>query len=236
MIEKIVTGIVLDKFPFEDEHLVKVLIESGKVLTLRAKGLNSLTSKNRVSLNIFNICEIEYFTSGVGNGGRLKRSNILKEFLNDDEHSFNVLGLMQRLLDVSKTYNGATYFAIRKILESLESNQYKFQDILALIIIILRQEGYKPVVDGCAKCGSNKNINGFSLYENGLVCDNHEESKKYEMNPNLLRKLIEINSINNPILCDDLFFDPDEVLILKSMYKMFLENQLGANLYLINKI
>jgi|GEM_PF-3492909 len=236
MIEKIVVGIILDKFPFEDEHLIKVLIEEGKILTLKAKGLDSLTSKNRVSLNLFNICEIEYFTSGFGNGGRIKRSTIIKEFLKDDELSFNVLLLVRNILDISKAYKNINFFAVKHILKNVDNNQYKFQDLLALMIIILKQEGYKPIVDRCSKCGTIKNINGFSLYENGLICDKHSISKKYEMKPSLLKKLIEINSAVNPMLCNDLFLNPTEISILKSMYKMFLENQLGANLYLINKI
>ena len=146
------------------------------------------------------------------------------------------LGLARNILEISKSNNILNYLAVIKILENIENNNYKFQDILALMIIILRQEGYKPEVGCCCKCGKMKNINGFSLYENGLICDNHSISQKYEMAPNLLRKIIEINSIENPIMCRDLFFEPNEIILLKSMYKLFFENQLGANLYLMNKI
>ncbi len=236
MIEKIITGIVIDKFSFEDEHIVEILSEGGNLISLKAKGLNNLSSKNNASLNPFNICEIEYFTSSSGMSGRLKTARVLKEFIKDTELSLNVMMVMKNIILGTKRNTNITFNTIKSILLSLENNNYSFQKVLSLMIITLRNEGYKLVVDACVKCGSNQNIKGFSIYEGGLICDKHEEGQKYFANPSLLKKIIEINIIINPIECNDLNFHPNEISMLKSMYKMFFENQLGINLYLINKI
>ena len=236
MIEKIITGIILDKFQFEDEHIIKILSQGGNVISLKAKGLSNLTSKNNASLNPFNICEIEYFTSLSGMTGRLKTARVLKEFIKDTELSLNVMQILRNIIIGSKRNTMVTYNTVKNILSSLESNNYSFQKVLSLMTITLRNEGYNLVINKCVKCGKNQNIKGFSLYEGGLICDTHEESNKYEAEPSFLKKIIEINSIVNPIECNDLNFLPNEVSMLKSMYKMFFENQLGINLFLINNI
>lgn len=236
MVEKIITGIVLNKFPYEDEHIVKILSEGGNIISLKAKGLGNLTSKNNASLMLFNICEVEYFTSISGMTGRLKTARVLKEFIKDNELSLNVLETIRNIISERVRNTNVTYNTIKNILSSLENNNFSFQKLLALMIITLRNEGYKLVVNSCVKCGTNKNIKGFSIYEGGLICELHEEAKQYEADPSFLRKIIEINSIKNPIECNDLNFSPKEISMLKSMYKNFFENQLGINLYLINKI
>ena len=236
MIEKIIIGIILEKYVFEDEHIVKILSEGGDLISLKAKGLSNLTSKNNSSLNPLNICEIEYFTSMSGMTGRLKTARVLKEFVNDSERVLDIIDVIKNIIKGSKRNNIITHNTLKDIIISLESNNFSFQKLMSLMIITLRNEGYRLVVTHCVKCQTRKNIEGFSLYEGGLICNKHEESKKYKADPSFLRKIIEINSIKNPIDCKDLYFSPKEISMLKSMYKMFFENQLGINLYLINKI
>ena len=236
MIEKIITGIILDKFNYEDEHIVKILSEGGNVISLKAKGLSNLTSKNNASLNLFNVCEIEYFTSSSGLTGRLKTSRVLKEFIKDTELSLNVIEVVKNIILGTKRNTIITFSIVKSILTSLENNNYSFQKVLSLMIFTLRNEGYIPLVSACVKCGSNQNIKGFSIYEGGLICELHDEAKTYAIDSSFLRKIIEINSVKNPIECKDLDFSPKEISMLKSMYKMFFENQLGINLYLLNKI
>ncbi len=239
MITKIAEGIVLQKFIFEDENIVKLLTKGGSVLTLKAKGLDSLMSKNNRALQVFNRVEVEYFTSHTSksNTGRLKTANTLKEYI--VEASDLVYARMEviRNIILNQTNNSILTFNILEILINLlEIESLKFQHILSLIIVTLRQNGYTPVIDRCAKCGSNQNIKAFEVYEGGLICDNHEESNKYELPTETLMKLIEINSLKNPIECRDLDFEPTEVTKLISMYKMFMENQLAINLFMIDKI
>lgn len=236
MIEKIITGIVLEKIPFEDEHIVKILTKGGNLISIRAKGLNKLTSKNRFSLRDFNICEIEYFTSGRTSTGRLKRAKMIKEFSINDEWVLNIVNLIKEIVSKTKNNSNLIYEIINVILNKIEKNIYSFQDILSLLIVSLRNEGYNFVVDKCVKCGSFKKIKGFSLYEGGLICEKHEIANKYELDFNLLKKIIELNLIRNPLEAKDLNFSLEDIQKLKSMYKMFFENQLGINLFLITKI
>lgn len=238
MIEKIVTGIVLEKFVFEDEHIVKILSEGGDVVSLKAKGLDNYTSKNRMSLNIFNTVEVEYFTSPSNrkHTGRLKTARANKEFIKDNENTLNVMNVVRNLILDTNNNSILTYKTLERIIFSLENNNLLFQEILALMIITLRQNGITPIIDRCVKCGSNQDITSFSIYEGGLMCKKHEESKQYELKPNTLRKIIEINSLKDPITCRNLDFDQDEKNKIRSMYKMFLENQLAINLYLIDKL
>ncbi len=237
MVEKIITGIVIDKFPFEDEHIIKILSEGGNVVSLKAKGLDKYESKNRISLSLFNKVELEYFSSpSNGNSGRLKRSSMVKEYLADSDLSYSVTQLLKDILLSLNNYNNVIFVSLEKVLFSLENNTYNFQKILTILILILRNEKYTPVVDRCVKCGSNQDIGAFSLYEGGLICKNHEEASKYKLSGDTLRKIIEINSLYNPIECRNLNFTPDEITKIKSMYKLFIENQMGLNLYMIDKI
>ncbi|BDU67785.1 MAG: hypothetical protein TYPL_4380 [Candidatus Tyloplasma litorale] len=238
MIEKIVTAIVLEKISFNDEHLVKILSEGGNVITLKAKGLDLNSSKNRMSLGVFNEVEIEYFTSQFSrnNTGRLKTARIIKEFIYENNYnSINILNFCKNILLQQNNNSNQIYKSIQKIKNSLENNFYNFQFIFELLILKLRQNGYKPIVDKCALCQSNQNIKGFSIYEGGLICDKHEESIKYELEPSTLRKIITINTLKDPLYCNNLNLNQNEILKIKSMYKMFFENQLGISLFLIEK-
>ncbi len=237
MIEKIVTGIVLGKREYEDEHIVKILSEGGNILSLKAKGLHNNISKNRTSLQPFNKVEVEYFAAPMdSNRGRIKRATVNSEYTNDSELAYSAIQVMHDILYPLSTHNNAIYSAVSNVLDSIHNGTYNFQKMLSLFILILRNEGYTPTVDKCIKCGSNQKIKGFSLYEGGLICQNHEEGNKYNLDFSLLTKIIEIHLQINPMKCKDLDLTPDEVKILKSMYKMFFENQLGLNLYLIKNI
>lgn len=237
MIEKIITGIVLGKREFEDEHIVKILSQGGNILSLKAKGLQKNSGKNRISLQSFNVVEVEYFAApSDSNRGRIKRATTTKEYLGNKEYAYSVIQVMHDILYPLNSHNNLTYNAILNILESLEMETYSFQKILSLFIIILRNEGYTPVVDKCIKCGTNQKIGGFSLYEGGLICEKHEEMSKYKLDTIFIRKIIEINLQKNPMVCENLNFNPNEIKVLKSMYKMFFENQLGLNLYLIKNV
>ncbi len=237
MIEKIVTGIVLGKFPFEDENIIKILSEGGNIISLKAKGIDKYESKNRLSLSLFNIVEFEYFSSSNNsNSGRLKRANLITEYLANSELSYSVVQVLRELLLAHDSYNNVIFNLTSKILRSLEKNTYSFQKMWAILILILRLDGYYPIINKCVKCGSNQNIKGFSLYEGGLICNKHGEGEKYKLEPNTLRKIIEMNALKNPYLCKELNLTPNEVMIVKSIYKQFFSNQLGINLYGIDKI
>lgn len=237
MIEKNVTGLVLGKREFENEHIVKILSEGGSVLSLKAKGLSNNASKNNLSLQQFNKVEVEYFPAPLdSNRGRIKRATVIKEYIDDTEQSYAVAQVMNDILYPVSSHNNAIYEAVLNVLTSLKNKTYNFQKIWSLFIMVLRNEGYRPVIDKCVLCGTNQNINAFSLYEGGLICNLHQDGEKYKMTPELLRKIIEIYVQKNPLNCDNLNLTPDEVKYLKSMYKMFFENQLGLNLYLIKNI
>lgn len=237
MIEKIVTGLVLGKKEYEDEHLVKILSEGGNILSLKAKGLSNNVSKNRVSLQQFNKVEIEYFPApSDSNRGRIKRSTTVEEYIDNDEQSYAVAQVLNSILYPLMSHNNAIYTSVISVLESLKNKTYNFQKIWAVFILVLRNEGYSPVINKCVKCGSNQDIKAFSLYEGGLICQKHEEGEKYKLHPDFLRKIIEIYVQKNPMNCRDLSLNPTEITYLKSMYKAFFENQVGINLYLIKNI
>lgn len=235
MIERNVIGIVLEKYVFEDEHIIKILIENGDILSLKAKGLDSLHSKNRMAIFVFNEVEFEYFTSNEakGNTGRLKRATLINEFTNISERNSLLIEVVRNIILGQEKNSNLTYQSLKKIINLFKVNDYNFQSLYELIILTLRQNGYLPIVDKCVKCNSNQLIMGFSIYEGGLICNKHLELKKYFLPAKTLRKIIEINSLKNPLECRNLNFDQLEVAKIKSMCKLFLENQLGINVYLL---
>lgn len=238
MIEKINKGIVLHKWIYEDEHIIKILTEGGNVLSLKAKGLDSFESKNRMSLQIFNTVEVEYFTSHTSkrDTGRLKTATVIKEFKTESNyHNFSYIEVIRNIISYQEHNSNLTYKCLENIISMMENDLMNFQKLLNLMIITLRQNGYTMVVDRCAKCGSNQNIKGFEVYEGGLICSLHEEAEKYKLPKKTLLKLIEINSLKNPMECRDLDFNPDEILKIQSMYKQFMENQLALNLFMLDR-
>ncbi len=238
MIEKLNTGFVLEKRVFEDEHIVRILTEGGNIIALKAKGLDSFTSKNRMSLNILNKVEVEYFTSPTtkSNTGRLKTARALKEFTSLNDKTLDIVEVTRNILLDSNSNTTISYKILEKIIFAMESNNFRFQNVWELMVYTMRINGYIPIVDRCAKCGTTQDIKGFSLFEGGLICKNHEEANKYSMKGSTLRKIIEIHILKDPSMCNDLELTPEEEKNIKSMYKQFMEQHMGVNLFVIDRI
>lgn len=238
MIEKINTGIVLKKWIYEDEHMVNILTEGGSVLRLKAKGLDSLVSKNAHSLQVFNKVEVEYFTSPTTkrNTGRLKTARAIKEYMGEhNDINFGYIEVIRNIISDQDHNSILTFNVLEEIIYRIENNTMNFQHIWALMIVTLRQNGYTTTVDRCVKCGSNQNIKGFEIYEGGLICKNHDEGESYKLDASTLVKIIEINTLKNPMDCKDLKLTMSEIAVIRSMYKQFFENQLAINLYMLDR-
>lgn len=237
MIEKIIKGIVLQKFNLEDEYVVKILSQGGNILTLKTKLSDRRIYENKTFLKEFNIVEIEYFTSNLNSKyeGRIENSKIIKEFKDRNEISKNIINIIKNIA-LESNNSILTYKSLEKIIFSLEEKTFSFQHILVFMIIFLRQNGYQIIINKCAKCKNEKDIDFFSLYEGGLVCKSHEKIDKYKLSDSTIKKLIEINSLKNPLECKDLNFDLIEISKIQKMYKTFFENHIGINLYMLDKI
>lgn len=238
MVEKVMTGIVLQKWYFEDEHIIKILTEGGNVLRLKAKGLDNIDSKNNSSLQIFNKVEVEFFTSPNNSRetGRLKRARAIKEFLGEHtDENFMYMEVIRNMIAFQEHNNRLTFSVLEQIIFKIENKIMNFQALLCLMIVTIRNNGYTPIVDRCAKCGSRLNIKGFEISEGGLICKLHEEGSKYKLPLKTLLKLIEINSLKNPMECRSLEFTQEEVESIRSTYKQFLENQLALNMYMLDR-
>jgi recombinational DNA repair protein (RecF pathway) len=116
MVEKNITGIILSVNPFEDEHIVSILTEGGNKLMLKAKGLSKMQSKNRYALQPLNECEIEYFTVGNTNKGRIKRATTTKEFIAKGERDLAVASIITSILNRDDNHNNLIFNSVKKIL------------------------------------------------------------------------------------------------------------------------
>ncbi|WP_412031751.1 DNA repair protein RecO [Metamycoplasma buccale] len=169
-------AIILNKSNFNDfDEIISVLTTNG-IKKIFAPGVRKITSKNRNSLTILNLCNLEIILPKNNNLlPRLKRANIINQFpnnpmllsfANDLKYFFSFIkkSNCKKLLDV--------YHELLPLL-----NQNKDTKILDYLLFkILECEGINPKLDGCIECKNTENLIDFQFHKGGFLCTNHSDN------------------------------------------------------------
>ena len=218
---------VMRIFEREEDSVVTLFTDEGYVLHLRALGLNKNTSKNRMSLQLFSIVEIEFFQSTNLNSGKLKRAKLLIQNLAKNLNEYNLLQTIKHLIISYKKLNKKIYYTIEQIIKEGKFSHLNLTFLFYIMRLLVENENIYLNINGCCKCGSVNNIASFSFQEGGLLCKNCMEKYDKPFPENFLKKIIALHQAENHQDVSTLIFGAKEEKVLKELYFTFLTSTFG---------
>ena len=233
--EVVSTGIVLSwKSYKENDALVTIYFKEYGKLTLIAKGVKKLKSKNAAALQTLTCSEIT-FIPRTGLSLLLKATSIdyyrhIKEDIVLEAYATYMMEFI--LKNEEDNQPDATIFHTFKASLDALNNGYLPQLVYLLYnAFILRICGSPLQVDGCMRCGSQNHIVGISLQDGGFVCSSCLSLHDQRLNKKMLMAFRHINKYTiydidrihiGEELCDELmsimdhYIDEFTGLLLKS--------------------
>ena len=218
-------GIVIYTMPYkENDALITVFFQKYGKLTLLAKGVRKMKSKNAASCNPLTKAEFTFvLRSGIC---RLVRATYLNAYLH---------------LQESLQANAVALFFLEYLYRSTSDNvpnlkQYQFLEELLLtlnngaipqivymkiISFILEDCGSSVFVDGCVICETKRNIVSISVLDGGFICENHYKMNMVHYRNDILDGFRKICKI--PITkIDQLHFSSETTTVLLGIFEQFL--------------
>lgn len=235
-----VEGIVLSETNYsESSKILNVLTKEHGKIGILSKGCRSMKSKLRgVSAKlVYGLFHIYYKENGLSTLISVDVSNSFKHITTDlvnISYASYLLDLSDQVLKQTEDHNiyDILVGALLKIEEGFQANILTNMVELKLLDAL----GVRPMIDGCAYCGSDKAIITLSSSAGGLVCQNCYTNERMVSNKviQLVRMLyyVDISKITKLSLKQDLvkeldqfiddYYDRYTGLYLKS--KQFLKN------------
>ncbi len=169
-----VKGIVIRQVPYGDyDKMLTVLTESLGKISVSAKGVRSMKSKNRASSEI--LCYGEFVLSSPrGDVYTLKSAECIESFFHLREDVIKLaLGIYMADLSGHLSSNDMG-MSLKILLNSLYMLTKDEADIFLLKAIfdlkILKEAGFSPSAEACVNCGETNGPFAFSAVGGGVLC------------------------------------------------------------------
>ncbi len=172
--EETVKGIVLRQIEYNDNAaIISVLSKKGELLSLYARGVKKVTSKNASAVMVFVYSDFEYFFNQKGLH-TLKRAKVLNNYF-DKFSDYNKIivafMLLDIVFDVANLDTMANPDLFKLLINSFEMiNEIDETLLLTYFLIeVMKSQGIELIADQCAICQSKK-INYISIENGGFIC------------------------------------------------------------------
>ncbi|MBQ2684840.1 MAG: DNA repair protein RecO [Erysipelotrichaceae bacterium] len=190
-----VTGIVIRETEVkESDAIITVYTADHGQLSLYARGLRKVTSRNAYACQLFDCSEflLDY---NPGKDVQLLKSAVLKREYMGIRADYDRLALASVVIEIiSQLQDDSLYELLETTLEKLDQDEEAFTAFSVFVVQILNILGISPVVDECVLCGNTKGIETISIADGGFIC--HECNKSVHLRPldvDFLRKFRIIN-------------------------------------------
>ncbi|WP_169734480.1 DNA repair protein RecO [Mesoplasma photuris] len=233
MPEKKMEGIVINSHNYEEnDKIVTIFSDKYGKLSVIAKGVNKPVSKNKYSIQTFNISEFEIFKSSFKDKiSKLKTGVLIKNNIgiSDNYDKYLFANLITSVIN-DGFENGHKNYEIYKLLKFCLNNINEDIDPFTMVVIFLfkttKHLGAEIQFKKCIRCNLKKAIyRRFDFKEFGLVCFNciKDEEKHNESFIDFLQYLDNTNwnkmNFNN--------FDSSYQIIFLKVLINYYENIIG---------
>lgn len=231
-------GILLNIHEYGDNDLIcNVFFSTGEIYSLFCPGTQKPNSKNYANLKFFKIIEFEIFANEVKQKGKLKRATIIENISDEETKDFLMrFRFLKNIIMQFKKLNQDIFDCVINILKIKTIYDTNYLWVLILFKQLLIRENMFPKVRECARCGTQDNISSFSLKENGLLCKNCVSRYDVLLEKKTLEKIIKFFIYDNNWIILNLQFTQWEKKFLNSIFKNFLIDNLGINVFLLENI
>ncbi len=214
----------------DNDANIIVLLDNSKIISLLAKGFQKPESKNRASIKISSIVDLEYFQKDeYPNSGLLKRGEYIKGFDPKNQRDLSIVEFIRSLWIKKKSATKNTFKIIEKIMKELNSGFVTFTHIILVIRDFLTSENINLSATSCAICGSTSNIHTFDPRAGGIICKNCATEQNKTVDQELLKKLIVCFGAKDSTFVNTIIFTPGEVEVLREIFMTHLIEDMGVN-------
>lgn len=230
--EEVTEAIILRQMPYQETGaLVSAYTREFGKITLRARGVKKLTSKNAAGVQALTRSELTLMPrSGIST---LIRAQALAHYPHIKAQIACEI-VADYLLEYCYRYeednqpDEACFQMLKETLEALETG-YAYQLIYCMILVfIMERNGVTLMVDGCVHCGSPA-VAGFSLGEGGFVCREHMGARDLQMPKETLKLLRHI--YKRPMRdVGQITFDMADIKRIIPIFEYFCEDVCGITL------
>lgn len=171
-------GIVIKKTVFEADNEIVTILTQDEIISFIALGTRKLTSKNRFSLDLGNIVNVELFMARLkGRLSKLKKSTLITQppllISNTAEIVFEIIKKVQHIENPSSKLFNAFVSSYKHL-----GNEYNQYVRTYIMFNFLDSMGINPIVDCCVECNRPDRINGFEFYKGGFTCAWHTTKER----------------------------------------------------------
>ncbi|AKU79524.1 DNA repair protein RecO [Spiroplasma turonicum] len=229
-------GIVIDLVDFEDyAKVVTIFSEEFGKLAFYAPGVNKSNSKNKYSVQLFNISEFEIFKSRtIDKLSKLKTGILIHDLLNIATSYTTyifatiIIKVLSQINEISNK-NKDIYNIAENILLNMKNSNNVFLNYIIFLFKVLKLTPYKFNLKHCERCGNSDKIVRFDYVKNTIICKRcitrNETIQPYSF--------LETLRIINEFKLEEILkhrFNNNDLLITHSILIEFYENILGFNL------
>ncbi|OEF99732.1 DNA repair protein RecO [Vulcanibacillus modesticaldus] len=226
-------GIVIKSMDYgEGSKIITVFTKKLGKISLVARGAKKPRNRFHGVTEVFSYGEFVFFKGQ--NMGTLNQGELQEHFvdISQDIEKTAYAAYIVELVDKVTESNQPNPFLFEQLLYSLEYlNEGKDMEIITRIfeMKIFLISGYRPHLHSCAICGSEKDLNSFSIIHGGVICNKHKEQKAITLQPSTIKLLRLFESIDFKRL-GNINVKSSTKSQLELVMKSFLDEYLGFDL------
>ena len=167
-----VCGILVDVKEYrEHDALLKVLCEDGSLLSVSARGVRKVTSKNAPAVQLFTLARLQLNYQQTASIQSLRRAEIINSYrkIREDLVKQSIASYFCECIYRSG-FEENVYILLKQSLDILQDAKHPLQILCLFQAVMNRMHGIEPFVDGCVRCQSTQHIQAVSRRDGGFVC------------------------------------------------------------------
>lgn len=169
----VMEGIVIDIRDYRDhDALLSVMRNDGACISISAKGIQKVKSKNAPACQIFTKSRFYLNYKETASIQSLKSAEIIESYhrIRDDLIKQSIAAFFCELMLHSRFETAQAYELLKTGLDILQSKDDPMAILCLFQAICNRMHGIEMQCDCCVRCGSQRGIYAISLKDGGFVC------------------------------------------------------------------
>jgi len=176
----------------ENDHLIQVIAEDGRLLSFVSRGSQKLIAKNQ--LMPFSLYEFIFDDSSLKTIFTLQQRTLTESYYSVDLKKLSFMSMLGELVRRLGETDKANYEDLNFVFKHYEEAEaYKLFSFF--VINMLKRLGLQIYVEGCVECNEKKVV-AFSIPKGGFLCANHTSERNKIETLKTLRHLSLCNKEN----------------------------------------
>lgn len=170
----------------ENDALLHILSEDGELISVVAKGIQKVKSKNAPACQLFTYTRMQLNYREGAAMQSLRSAEIIDSYrkIREDLLKQSIASYFCECIDKSG-FELDSFPLLKQSLDILKDTDQPFRILCLFQSLVNRMHGIEPYVDGCVRCGNTQGITGISRSDGGFVCKlcfrtSHDQTKSIE--------------------------------------------------------